>query len=134
MPNYCVPLRDLKALFNSDLTPHGKLITEKLTSLECFFDDHDKCQLSMGMRNVLVGEFIAPILDQFKPPGRSGSMGKVDNMVEVRKKEIEIGKLRASLSAIQSKVTVLEEELAKEREAIRKYLENGVALSKLWRK
>ncbi|KAG8173893.1 hypothetical protein JTE90_002268 [Oedothorax gibbosus] len=130
MPNYCVPLRELKALFNSDLTPQGKLITEKLTSLECFFDDHDKCQLSMGMRNVLVGEFIAPILDQFKPLGRSGSMGKVDNMVEVRKKEIEIGKLRASLSAIQSKVTVLEEELAKEREAIRKYLENGVALSK----
>ncbi|KAG8177622.1 hypothetical protein JTE90_019649 [Oedothorax gibbosus] len=84
----------------------------------------------MGMRNVLVGEFIAPILDQFKPPGRSGSMGKVDNMVEVRKKEIEIGKLRATVSAIQSKVTVLEEELAKEREAIRKYLEIGVALSK----
>ncbi|KAG8179190.1 hypothetical protein JTE90_004019 [Oedothorax gibbosus] len=94
MPNYCVPLRDLKALFNNDLTPHGKLITEKLSSLEYFFDDHDKCQLSMGMRNVLVGEFIAPILDQFKPPGRSGSTGKVDNMVEVRKKEIEIEKER----------------------------------------
>ncbi|KAG8184362.1 hypothetical protein JTE90_006765 [Oedothorax gibbosus] len=83
------------------------------------------------MRNVLVGEFLVPILESHKKSqAKSPQSGKVYSMVELRKKDIEIRKLRASCAASQSKITVLEEELSKEREVVRKFLENGVSLAK----
>ncbi|KAG8177082.1 hypothetical protein JTE90_015734 [Oedothorax gibbosus] len=128
MPDYCVPLRDMKALFKSDSSPAGKLIYEKMAALEDFFSVHEKCQLSVGMRNVLVGEFLVPILESHKKSqAKSPHTGKVDSMVELRKKDIELNKLKASCAAAQSQITVLEGELAKEREAIRRYMENGVS-------
>ncbi|KAG8174327.1 hypothetical protein JTE90_001004 [Oedothorax gibbosus] len=135
MPDFCVPLRDMKALFKSDSSTTGKLIFEKMVALEDFFGIHEKCQLSVGMRNVLVGEFLVPIFESFKKSqakfqAKSPQTGNVDSLVDSRKKDIEINKLKATHSAIQSKITVLEGELAKEREAIRRYLENGVSLAK----
>ncbi|KAG8174990.1 hypothetical protein JTE90_027066 [Oedothorax gibbosus] len=84
----------------------------------------------MAMRNVLVGEFISPLLDFFKIQGRSSSTSSVYNLVDLKRKSIEMGKLRESLVTAQNRITKLEEELCKEIEASRKYLENGVNLSK----
>ncbi|KAG8179191.1 hypothetical protein JTE90_004020 [Oedothorax gibbosus] len=131
MPDFCVPLRDMKALFKSDSSTTGKLIFEKLVALEDFFGIHEKWQLSVGMRNVLVGEFLVPIFETYKKSqAKSPPTGNVDSLVESRKKDIELNKLKATYTAAQSKITVLEGELAKEREAIRKYMENGVSLAK----
>ncbi|KAG8174409.1 hypothetical protein JTE90_016105 [Oedothorax gibbosus] len=63
------------------------------------------------MRNVLVGEFIGPLLDYVQNQGRKSSTSNVDNLVEIKRKDIEINKLKESLTSAQNKIDKLEEEL-----------------------
>ncbi|KAG8174328.1 hypothetical protein JTE90_001005 [Oedothorax gibbosus] len=129
MPTYCVPLKELRNHFSKDSSPTGNSIVEKLDNLSTFFDTHVQYPLSMAMRNVLVGEFIGPLLDYAQNQGRKSSTSNVDNLVEIKRKDIEINKLKESLTSAQDKIDKLEEELGKEREASRTFLENGVNLA-----
>ncbi|KAG8201407.1 hypothetical protein JTE90_024280 [Oedothorax gibbosus] len=128
MPQYCVPLRDIQEGISSDSTPFAKLVLGKLTALERFFTDNEKCPLSVGMRNVLVGEFLGPIIEQGLELSKVPNA--VDSIVESKKNKIEFEKVRNSLTVAQNKITELDLDLKREREANRKYLENGVSLSK----
>ncbi|KAG8175580.1 hypothetical protein JTE90_018873 [Oedothorax gibbosus] len=122
--------RELQNHFSKDSSPTGNFIVEKLDNLRTFFDTHVQYPLSMTMRNVLVGEFIGPLLDYVQNQGRKSLFSNVDNLVEIKRNDIEINKLKESLTSAQNKIDKLEEELGKEREASRTFLENGVNLSR----
>ncbi|KAG8174401.1 hypothetical protein JTE90_016097 [Oedothorax gibbosus] len=124
MPNFCVPLRALQDNFEKGDSPFHRQLYAKCCELEKFFEAHDKYPLSMPMRNVLIGEFVRPLIDTII----NYDTAKVDSLVEAKKFKIEIEKVKKELNRANTKIKSLEEEIQKERISSRKFLDNGIAL------